>query len=141
MRWFLAIVVLSWLAILPPFFTDGKCTDEFEAASTRFETHKSEISKLVTAKKWLTTSEDNYSEITQPSCRAARPRFIAACSSGSILYVVVPVKDRICSLYRDDATRVQLHYDDKGNLSKILSDMAPFKSLPLPGGGAIHWSK
>lgn len=140
MRVLIALFLVGWLAILPPFFTNGKCTAEFEAVSSRFETQRNNISKLEPAKKWLDDSGDHYAEITQSSCRASRPRFIADCGNGSILYLKVPVKERVCRMYRDDATRVQLHYDDKGRLARIISEMAPYKSLPLPGGNAVHWA-
>jgi len=35
---FLAVVALVWLALLPPLFTDGACTREFDAESARIQT-------------------------------------------------------------------------------------------------------
>lgn len=54
----------------------------------------------------------------------------------------VPVKDRICSIYRDDEIRVQLHYDEHDRLSRLEADMSPFKSLPIPFmNTTIHWAR
>jgi hypothetical protein len=51
------------------------------------------------------------------------------------------VQDRICRIYRDDTTKVQLQHDERDRLRTIISDMAPYRSLPLPWGAYLHWAR
>ena len=65
-----------------------------------------------------------------------------SCGSGALVYAVVPVNNRICSFYRDDGIKVQLHYDERDRLIRMVTDMNPFKSLRLPFVGVtVHWGK
>jgi len=50
------------------------------------------------------------------------------------------VKNLVCSAYRDDEVRIQLHYDDRDRLARVLVVMNPYKSLPLPGF-MLHWAR
>lgn len=45
-------------------------------------------------------------------------------------------------MYQDEDVKITLVYDVKGRLSRFNTDMAPFKSLPIPFSGAsIHWAR
>src|SRR5216117_1729692 len=82
------------------------------------------------------------SVVSAEQCRRAKPRFVAACGSGVLVHVVVPVQNRICRFYRDDEIRVQLQYDDRNRLARMVTEMNPFRSLPLPWlGFALHWAR
>jgi len=52
------------------------------------------------------------------------------------------VQNRICRFYRDDGIRVQLQYDDRSRLARMITEMNPFLSLPLSWlGVTLHWAR
>jgi hypothetical protein len=79
--------------------------------------------------------------ISASDCSRTKPGFLERCGSGPLVYAVIPVNNKICSVYRDDAVRIQLHYDERDRLTQIVSEMKPYKSLPLPWGGFMHWGR
>lgn len=70
-----------------------------------------------------------------------KPRFLDRCGSGPLVVVEVPVSNWVRKAYRDDATRIQLHDDERHRLIRIVSDMKPFRYLPLPWGGSIDGAR
>ena len=136
-----AVLAVVWLSLLPPFFTQGRCTEEFEQASARFEKNRGAIRTPALAAAYLEKNSIPFNVITVDGCRRVKPRFLMHCPPGTLVYAQVPVQDRICRIYRDDATKVQLQYDERDRLRTIVSDMAPYRSLPLPWGDYLHWAR
>src|SRR5258708_32977009 len=80
--------------------------------------------------------------VSSEQCRRAKPRFVEVCGSGVLVYAVVPVQNRICRFYRDDGIRIQLQYDEHNRLTRMITDMNPFTSLPLSWlGVTLHWGR
>lgn len=59
-----------------------------------------------------------------------------------MVYAQVPVENLVCRIYRDDEIRVQLHYDERSRLARIVTEMSPSRHLPLPWSGhSVHWAR
>ena len=139
---FLAVIVVIWLALMPPLFTDGTCTAEFDRESAKLSANQKSLATPVLALAYWANRQLPVSTLTAKQCRLARSKFVDSCSSGELLYVTVPIENRICRIYRDDEIRIKLQYDDKGRLTRMQTDMNPFKSLPLPWFGVtVHWGR
>lgn len=139
---FLAVVVLAWLVLMPPLFTGGACTREFEEEGGRVERDRRAIASPALAAGYWTARGIPHTVLSREQCRRAKPRFLQACGDGALVYARVPVRNAVCSLYRDGEILVQLHYDDRGRLGRTQVDMKPFKSLPIPFAGvAVHWAR
>src|SRR6218665_2708560 len=128
----LLVVGLVWLALLPPVFTAGACTAEYEAATGLLQANRPQISTPEAALQFLQTQALQPSLLSAEDCARSKPRFLRQCGSGSLVYAEVPVRNPVCRFYRDDATRIQLHYDRRERLVRVLSEMNPYKYLPLP---------
>ncbi|NRF68367.1 hypothetical protein HLB44_15340 [Aquincola sp. S2] len=137
----LAIVAAIWLLLLPPVFTNGECSAELEGLSNEFEHQPRLVSTPNAARALFAERGVPVSVISADDCRRGKPRFLRSCGSGPLIQAEVPVRNRICRIYRDDTIEVQLHYDDRNRLQRFALDMAPYRSLPLPWGGAIHWGR
>jgi len=139
---FIVVIVLVWLFLMPPLFTKGACTVEFDQVSTQLEAHKKELATSASAQAFWGSRPVSMRVITASQCRAVKPRFVDECGYGDLIYVEVPVKNRVCHIYRDSAIRIQLQYDGKGRLERELLDMSPFKYLALPWiGKTIYWGR
>ena len=139
---FLAVIVVIWLALMPPLFTDGTCTAEFDRESATLSANQQSLATPVLAQAYWTNRQLPVLTLTAKQCRLARSKFVDSCSSGDLLYVTVPIENRICRIYRDDEIHIKLQYDDKGLLTRMQTDMNPFKSLPLPWFGlTVHWGR
>lgn len=139
---FLAVMLLVWLALMPPLFTDGACTAEFERESALLAANQPSLATPALAQAYWSSRQIPVSVISAKQCRLARSKFVDSCSSGELVYAVVPIENRVCRIYRDDEIRIKLQYDDKGRLTRMVTDMNPFKSLPLPWLGVIvHWGR
>jgi len=136
-----AAIALVWIVLLPPLFTDGACSREFDQANALIESNRKRVLSLDTAQTLLAEHSVPFSVVTAERCREVKPRFLSRCGSGALIYAEVPVKNPVCRFYRDDATRIQLQYDDRNRLQRFVADMAPFKSLSLPWGGYLHWGR
>lgn len=135
-------VLVVWVLLSPPLFTDGECTREFEAVLKRVDDDREALDRLTAARQYLSERKVEHRYLTLDQCRRARMRFIDQCGPGPMLYATVPVENLICRVYRDDAVTVQLHYTDHERLTRVQVDMAPFKSLPIPfTRTAIHWGR
>ena len=142
MRWFLLAVVLVWVGLAPPLFTDGACTREFEAEARRLEQDRAAVATLAAARAYWNGRGVEHRVLTLEQCRRARLAFLEQCGPGPLVYATVPVGNLICRIYRDDAITVQLHYTEKDRLARVHVDMAPFRSLPIPGTATrIDWAR
>jgi hypothetical protein len=139
---FLAVVVLAWIALLPPLFTRGACTREFDAESRRIDADRARLGDPPHAMQYWQSRQVPAFSLSKETCRRARPRFLADCGDGVLVYARVPVANLACRIYRDDSVLVQLQYDDRNRLARTQVDMSPYKSLPLPWlGTVIHWAR
>jgi hypothetical protein len=139
---FLALVAVIWVILMPPLFTGGACTREFEAEAKRLESERDAYSTAAKAREYWTARGVEHRFLSLENCRRARLKYLEACGPGAALYARVPVKNLVCRIYRDDAITVQLHFTEKERLIRQQMDMAAFKSLPLPMfDAAIHWGR
>lgn len=139
---FYAAVALVWLALAPPLFTGGDCSAEFDSENARLARDGNQLVNAESAKKYFQSRGVPVSLITLDQCRQVKPRFLSRCGSGPLVYAEVPVKNKICRFYRDDTIKVQLHYGERGRWTGLNTDMAPFKSLPIPfTNKAINWAR
>jgi hypothetical protein len=139
---FYAVIGLVWLALMPPFFTDGACTAQFEGEAARVQANTAALSTPQSAVQYWQDRAVAPTVIPEEQCRKVKPRFLADCGNGPLIYVRVPVENRICRLYRDDEVKIQIQYDERNHPVRIAVDMDPFKSIPLPFiGVTLHWAR
>ena len=137
----LIVVGLVWLALLPPLFTGGACTAEYDAASNLIA-QQDALKSPATAVKWLQSQPVVQVRLLTPEdCAQSKPRFLNQCPNGSMVLAEVPVQNRVCRFYRDSETRIRLQYDRHDHLIRTLTEMKPFKFLALPWGGQIDWAR
>ena len=137
-----ALVVAVWLALLPPLFTAGACTAQFEGEATRLQADGARIRTVDSALQYWNDRNQPVATLTPEQCLRAKPRFLSRCGSGTLVYVRVPVQNQVCRLYRDSEIKIQLQYDEFGRLARTATDMGPFKSLPIPFTDiALHWAR
>lgn len=130
------------IAVLPPFFTHGACTAEFDAASSALERQRSELGNLTHAQAYLASHAIPYKVLTAARCASWPPREVVVCPGGPLLLVALPVRNRICRYYRDDSIRLQLGFNASLQLVRIQSDMSPYRMLKLPMFGLeVDWAK
>jgi len=125
------VLVAAVLALLPPFFTHGSCTAEFDAASRQFEAAKGDLATPARAQAYLQAHAVPYQRVDAPPCEPASPTDILSCPEGATLYAQVPVQNRICGFYRDDSIHIQLVFNHDHQLIRIQSDMKPFRTYRL----------
>jgi hypothetical protein len=135
-----ALVAIIWLALLPPLFTDGACTAEFDREAARIEADRKSLATPALASAYLRGRGIPNSLYSLQQCRRAKPRSVVDCGDGALVYATAPVKNFVCRIYRDDEVRIELHYDDRDRLARTAVDMSPYKSLPLPGI-TLHWAR
>lgn len=133
-------VLIVWVLLMPPLFTGGECTHEFDDLTRRLQAQRDDLTTPTAARKYFADRNADARFLTLDQCRKARLEFIQACGPGPVVYATVPVKNYVCRIYRDDAITVQLHYSDKERLSRIEVDMNPYRTLPLPWFD-IHWAR
>lgn len=137
-----ALIGLVWLTLAPPLFTGGACTREFEEAAENVLKSGPRLRSPESATEFFRSAGIPVSAITPARCRASKPRFLDRCGSGTVVLAKIPIKNLICRAYRDSAVAVQLEYDEKGRALRVSTEMAPFKSLLIPGTGQmIHWGR
>ena len=140
MRYFLVILVLVWLALMPPFFTHGSCDAEFQQARAEVASNHSSFASVELATSYWHSKGVPVSVLTPNQCSHSVLKFLDSCGPGSLVYAAVPVKNNVCRFYRDDSITVQLGYDEHGQLERLETDMKPAKSLTLPFLGLINWA-
>jgi hypothetical protein len=129
---FFLLVAAGIAAFLPPFFTHGACTAEFDAVSDRLEAARPALLTLARAQEYLAVQRMAYQTISAQQCEAVRPREVETCPSGVLLLGAVPVNDRVCRYYRDDSVRFQLSYNIRNQLIHMQTDMHPYRILRFP---------
>ena len=137
----LAVVALVWLALMPPLFTGGACTAEFDHEAAQLVANQKSLATPALAQAYWGSRQVPIWVVSAEQCRRAKPRFVEVCGSGVLVHAVVPVLNRVCRFYRDDGIRVQLQYDDHNRLARMVTEMNPFRSLPLPFGINLHWAR
>jgi hypothetical protein len=142
LRYFLAILALTWLALLPPFFTAGACDAEFNQEVAEVASSHSAFESPEHARSYWQAKAVPVSVVSADQCGHVMLKFLDNCAQGPLIYAAVPVKNGVCRFYRDDSITVQLGYDKLGNLVRVETDMKPSKSLKLPFmAEAIYWAK
>jgi len=137
-----AVLALLWLALLPPLFTHGACDAEFDRVGSQVEKDRTALASPRLAQAYWASRQVPVRVISSEECRMSRLPFIEACGPGELLYVSVPMQNRVCRFYRDSHITVQLQYDGLGRLSQLRTDMKPFKFLPLPLlGVTLNWAR
>jgi len=134
-------VAVVWLALMPPLFTNGACTAEYEAENARLEHERDSVRTSVAADSWYSTRGVPHAVLGLDDCRRRKPRNLASCGDGATVVARVPVTNLVCRIYRDDEISVMLQYDARDRLARQYVEMNPFRSLPLPWGGALHWGR
>ena len=136
------LVILVLLLPLPPLFTSGACTAEFEQASGNFERVKDELLTLSVATAYLSAHHFEYGTVSPERCELSPPRDVEVCPGGPILIVAVPVKNQICRYYRDATIRQQLSFNHAEQLVRLQTDMNPFHFLKVPFLNIeVDWAK
>jgi hypothetical protein len=138
---FLALVALIWLVLLPPLFTQGDCTREFDEEHARIERDRAKIRGAGPALQYWSERGIGARLVSVDNCRRAKPRDLQSCGSGPFVQASVPVRNIACKVYRDDEIRVRLFYDERDRLVQTAVEMKPFYSLPIPGFGSVHWAR
>jgi hypothetical protein len=136
------VIALVWLALIPPFFTDGACTAEFNKVARQIQDNKPSLASSASAQEYWNSLRVPAELITAARCRVSRPRFVDSCGPGDLLFVTIPIQNKICHFYRDSDVRVQLQYDAHGRLRQLQADMKPFKFFSFPWLGLkLYWGK
>ncbi len=134
-------LVVAWLALMPPLFTDGACTKEFDTETARFAKDMAQLGSPEAAARYWSGRGVPHTVVSVEQCRRAKPRWLQSCGGGPIVHARVPVGNAVCAIYRDDEIRVRLFYDERGRLGQTQFDMNPYKSLPLVAGVTLHWAR
>jgi hypothetical protein len=135
-------IALIWAILMPPFFTDGACTAEFDQVARQIQDNKPSLSSPASALSYWNSLHVPIQVISAERCRISKPRFVEDCGRGDLLYVTVPIKNKVCHFYRDSDDRIQLQYDDRGRLRQLQADMKPFKYFSVPWlGHDLYWGK
>jgi hypothetical protein len=135
-------VICGWVALMPPFFTHGACSAEFDAASDALQRARPSIGTFAQAEGYLAARLLPYQVLSAERCERAPPRSVEVCSGGPTLLVAIPVKNRVCRYYRDSSIRLQLGFNGTEQLVRIQTDMDPYRMLKLPMLGLeIYWAK
>jgi hypothetical protein len=135
------LVAVIWLLLMPPLFTAGDCTREFEAENARIERDRAALHGASQAAAYWNGRGIAPRVMSVDQCRRAKPRDLPSCGSGPIVQASVPVRNLICKVYRDDEIRVRFFFDEHDRMERMSVDMKPFYSLPLAGGLVLHWAK
>src|SRR5437879_5950961 len=128
----LAFLLAAWLLLLPPFFTDGACTAEFEQEASRLQTDRKSFLSPALASEYWGARQVVHTILSPEQCGRQKPRYVQACGTGTIVHATVPVQNKVCRFYRDGEIQIQLQFDNKGRLARMQTDMSPYKSLPIP---------
>lgn len=136
----LVLVAIGWLVVLPPFFTDGACTREFNREAVRMQQDEEATRTPELAGTYWEGRGVRYTVLSAEQCRKTKPRWLSSCGSGALVYGRVPVENMVCRAYRDSEILAKRQYDERGRLVRMQADMAPFKSLPIMGS-TIYWGR
>jgi hypothetical protein len=135
-------VAVIWLALMPPLFTNGACTAEFDAENSRIAADMASLKTSVGADSYYSTRGVPHAVLSVDECRHRKPRNLSRCGDGPLVIAKVPVKNLVCRIYRDDEIAVMLQYDVRDRLVREELEMQPYKTLPIPlTTAAIHWAR
>jgi hypothetical protein len=126
------LVICVWLALMPPFFTHGACTAEFDAADEALKRARPALATLEQAQAYLTSRSLLYQVLSAERCERTPPREVEVCSGGPTLLVSQPVKNRVCRFYRDSGIHLQLGFNGAQQLVRMQTDMHPYRMLKVP---------
>jgi hypothetical protein len=129
---FYLLVAAGIGALLPPFFTHGACTAEFDAVSDDVQRARPELLSLADAERYLTARGIGYRLLSAERCETAAPPDVVSCPGGPLLLGTVPIRNAVCRYYRDTGVRVQLGFNARSQLVRIQTDMNPYRILRLP---------
>jgi hypothetical protein len=133
-------VVAFWLAMLPPFFTHGECGAEFAAATAMMHAARPSLATLEQAQAYLSAKALPFEVVSAERCESWPG--IDVCAGGPVILVSLPVQNRICRIYRDSATHVQLGFNSLQQLTRTQTDMKPEHLLKVPLlGSELAWGK
>jgi len=132
--------VIGWAALMPPLFTRGECTAEFDATTRRVEGDRKRLASSDLAAAYWRESQVRHSVLSNEQCRRAKPRVLQSCGDGSLVVALVPIRNVICSVYRDDKVTIYLQYDNRDRLTRMQMEMQPYHSLPILGT-TLHWAR
>jgi hypothetical protein len=136
------LLVLGALALVPPFFTHGACTAEFEAASDALEHQRPRMGTLERAEDYLKSQALSFKILTAERCSLSPPRDVEVCPGGPMLLVKLPVKNATCRYYRDDTIRLQIGFNKQAQLVHLQTDMNPYRMLKIPLIGLeVDWAR
>src|SRR5258706_12239531 len=94
----LALVALIWLALLPPLFTAGACTREFDAEAQRLEAERANYTTLDAARGHWPGRNVSYSGLSYDQCRKPRPRGPGVGGKGPLLHPRGPATSAVATL-------------------------------------------
>jgi len=138
----LLLLAAGVLVMLPPFFTHGTCQAEFEAASALVEHAQGGLATASRAESYLNEQGISYRIAEPPPCPAGARLDSLSCPEGPKVFASIPVKDRICRFYRDDAIRVRLDFNAHRQLIRIQTDMRPFRAYRIGLLGLdLYWAR
>ncbi|HUL95140.1 MAG TPA: hypothetical protein VLT89_03955 [Usitatibacter sp.] len=138
----LLAVAFVWAALMPPLFTDGACTAEFDAENARLDRDRESLKTAALAEAYWRGRAVAHAVLSTDDCRKRKPRNLESCGDGPLIIAKVPVMNLVCRVYRDDEIAIWLQYDARDRLVRQQADMSPYKSLPIPfTGRAIHWAR
>src|SRR5260221_10169138 len=109
-------VAIVWLALMPPLFTDGACTAEFDAENSRIAAEAASLKTSVGADSYYSARGVPHAVLSVDDCRHRKPRNLSRCGDGPLVVAKVPVKNLVCRIYRDDEIAVMLQYDARDRL-------------------------
>jgi len=142
-RVFVIALILGALAVMvPPFFTQGACTAEFDAAGGVLEGLRPHFGTLSEAQSYLTSQSIPFRLVSAQRCESWPPRDVVVCPGGPILLFDQPVRNRVCRYYRDGTIRLQLGFNSSLQLVRLQTDMDPYRMIRLPlSGYELDWAK
>ena len=140
--WLWVVLVASVLLMLPPFFTHGTCQAEFETASAVIEHSQGGVSTLSQARTYLGEHAVAYRLEEPPPCPAGAQPDTLSCPEGPKLFASIPIQNRICRFYRDDSVHVRLDFNARQQLTRIQTDMKPFRTYRIELLGLeLYWAR
>lgn len=127
------VAAVAGIAWLPPLFTRGACTAEFDALSGQLQQARAQLLTLSAAESFLSAHGISYQNLTDAQCESSTLSDIVSCPGGTLIIGAVPVKNKICHYYRDANVRFQLGFNRLAQLVRVQTDMNPYRKLKVPG--------
>lgn len=135
-------LLLAWLAVLPPLFTNGTCQKEFEDIAAQAQSSLKSVDSSARALQYWATRGVPATVLSDSECRKASSQLSLPCGEGSLVVAYIPVQSTVCRVYRDEDVLVLFQFDKHDRLVRFASDMNPYKSLPLPFSSVVlHWAR